>query len=320
MDNYIFSLDPRVERTNVKYKNRFGITIDADLYLSKAERPAGNNLPGVVIGPPYGGTKEQAPGIYAQELAKAGFAALAYDPSFYGYSGGEPRFEASPDVYVEDFMAGVDFLGTQDKLVNREQIGALGICGSGGFALSAAQVDPRIKAVVTASMYDISRYIREGLHGSLSETERKSLQATIAKQRWEDFKTGEPTLDSRDTQLEALTGQNNDPVAKEFAQFYLTPTGYHHNAISQHTLASQLSFMNFSLLDHLADISPRPVLLVAGEKAHSRYFSEDAYKELQDPKELYIVPGANHTDLYYKTSVIPFQKIISFLKTNLTKN
>lgn len=317
MDNYIFKLSDDVKRTAVSYPNRFGIKLDADLYVRK-DMDLNSKHPAVVIGGPYGGTKEQAPGIYAQELAKRGFVALTFDPSYYGYSGGHPRFVSSPELYTEDFSAGVDFLGTRD-FVNRDQIAALGICGSGGFALSAAQVDPRIKAVVTASMYDISRYIRDGLGDTMTDEQRKETLKSVAEQRWTDFETGRPVLEDRSWQLKGLTDKDPEPVSKEFADFYLQPVGYHHNAIAQHTLSSMMGFMNFSLLDHLADISPRPILLIAGENAHSRYFSEDAYQQAKEPRELYIVPGANHVDLYYKTDLIPFDKIEDFLKDALTK-
>lgn len=315
MDNYIFNLSDDVKRTAISYPNRFGIKLDADLYVAK-DLNMDEKHPAVIIGGPYGGTKEQAPGIYAQELAKRGFVAVTFDPSFFGYSGGHPRNVSSPEIYAEDFSAGVDYLGTR-PFVDRQKIAALGICGSGGFALSAAQVDPRIKAVVTASMYDISRYVRDGLGNTITDEQRKEMQKTIAEQRWTDFETGRPVLEDRSWQLNALTEDNPAPVAKEFADFYLQPVGYHHNAIAQHTLSSNLAFMNFSLLDHLADISPRPILLIAGENAHSRYFSEDAYKQAKDPRELYIVPGANHVDLYYKLDLIPFDKIESFLKDAL---
>ncbi|KRK99384.1 alpha/beta hydrolase [Companilactobacillus futsaii] len=315
MDNYIFELSDKVTRTTVSYPNRFGINLDADLYLPK-EFDASQQHHAILVGGPYGGTKEQAPGIYAQTMAERGFVALAFDPSFYGYSGGHPRFVSSPEIYVEDFSAGVDYLGTRE-FVNKNQIAAIGVCGSGGFALSAAQIDPRIKAVVTTSMYDISRYIRNGLGDTQTEEQRKQLLNEIAEQRYEDFKTGRPVLESRSMQLSALTEENPTPVAKEFADFYLQPRGYHHNALAQHTMSSMPAFMNFSLLNHVDDIAPRPILLIAGENAHSRYFSEDVYKQAKDPRELFIVPGANHVDLYDKVDLIPFDKITEFLTKNV---
>lgn len=316
MDNYIFDLDENVTRTPVSYDNRYGIKLSGDLYLPKNFDKSQKHA-AVVIGGPYGGTKEQSAGLYANQLAKRGFVALAFDPSFYGYSGGKYREVSSPDIYTEDFSAGVDFLGVQE-FVDRQRIAALGICGSGGFALSAAQVDPRIKAVVTASMYDISRYVRDGLGNTMTDEQRKATQKQLAEQRWEDFKTGRPALDnSRAQQMHALIEDNPNPVLKEFADFYAQPRGYAHNATAEHTLSSNLAFMNYELLDHLADISPRPVLLIAGDQAHSLYFSQDAYKQLKDPKELYLVKGAGHVDLYDKLDLIPFDKIEDFLKKAL---
>lgn len=316
MDNYIFDLDENVTRTPVSYDNRYGIKLSGDLYLPKNFDKSQKHA-AVVIGGPYGGTKEQSAGLYANQLAKRGFVALAFDPSFYGYSGGKYREVSSPDIYTEDFSAGVDFLGVQE-FVDRQRIAALGICGSGGFALSAAQVDPRIKAIVTASMYDISRYVRDGLGNTMTDEQRKATQKQLAEQRWEDFKTGRPVLDdSRAQQMHALIEDNPNPVLKEFADFYAQPRGYAHNATAEHTLSSNLAFMNYELLDHLADISPRPVLLIAGDQAHSLYFSQDAYKQLKDPKELYLVKGAGHVDLYDKLDLIPFDKIEDFLKKAL---
>ena len=316
MDNYIFDLDENVTRTPVSYDNRYGIKLSGDLYLPKNFDKSQKHA-AVVIGGPYGGTKEQSAGLYANQLAKRGFVALAFDPSFYGYSGGKYREVSSPDIYTEDFSAGVDFLGVQE-FVDRQRIAALGICGSGGFALSAAQVDPRIKAIVTASMYDISRYVRDGLGNTMTDEQRKATQKQLAEQRWEDFKTGRPVLDdSRAQQMHALIEDNPNPVLKEFADFYAQPRGYAHNATAEHTLSSNLAFMNYELLDHLAAISPRPVLLIAGDQAHSLYFSQDAYKQLKDPKELYLVKGAGHVDLYDKLDLIPFDKIEDFLKKAL---
>lgn len=312
MSNYIFELSDKVTRKSVSYKNRFGITIAADLYLAK-DFDETQKHPAVVIGPPFGGVKEQGSGIYAQNLAERGFVALAFDPSYNGNSGGFPRHIASPDVFVEDFSAGVDYLGTR-PFVDREKIGAIGICGSGGFALSAAQVDTRIKAVATASMYDISRGTRYGLYDSFTKEQRENMMKLVADQRYLDFESDTPALMPR---MNLGSFDSMDPISREFAEFYSTPRGYHHNSITQFSFSTGLSFMNFSLLDHLEDISPRPIFLVIGENAHSRYFSEDVFKKAGDPKELYIVPNARHIDLYDKTDLIPFDKLEAFFTENL---
>ncbi|MER6976435.1 alpha/beta hydrolase [Streptomyces carpinensis] len=313
MDNYIFDLDENVTRTPVSYKNRFGITIAADLYLSK-DFDDSRQHPAIMIGPPYSGVKEQGPGIYAQNLAKRGFVALAFDPSYNGYSAGEPRHVSSPDIFVEDFSAAVDYLGTRD-FVDRERIGGIGLCGSGGFLLSAAQVDRRIKAVATAAMVDISRMASKGPLDSLTEEERNAYLDTLAQQRYDDFLNGTPVLGPRGAPIGF--DENTDPVGREFGEFYSTPRGYHPNSITQFTLTSSMSFMNFPLLTHIKSISPRPILFITGEDAFSRYFSEDAYKEAAEPKELHLVPGGNHVDLYDRTDAIPFDKLEEFFTKSL---
>jgi uncharacterized protein len=312
-DNYIFDLDEDVIRTPVSYENRFGISIAADLYRPK-DFDESRQYPAVVIGPPYSGVKEQGPGIYAQNMAKRGFVALAFDPSFNGYSGGEPRHASSPDIFVEDFSAGVDYLGAR-PFVDRERIGAIGICGSGAFALSAAQVDRRIKAVVSAVMVDIARAAARGPADSLTDEGRGEILDRLAEQRYIDFEAGHPTLGPRGAPIGF--DENTDPVGREFGSFYSTPRGYHPNSITQFTLTSDLSFMNFQLLDNLAWISPRPILFVVGERAFSRYFSEDAYELASQPKELYVVPNAGHVDLYDRTDLIPFDKLEDFFTENL---
>jgi len=315
MGNYIFELKEGIVRKSVSYANRFGIPLSADLYLPK-DFDETKQYAAILIGCPYGGTKEQGAGIYAQEMAERGFVALTFDPSFYGYSGGAPRYVSSPEIYSEDFSAGVDFLGTR-SFINREKIGVIGICGSGGFSLSAAQVDPRMKAIAVVSMYDMSRAIRYGLGNTLTDEARNATLQKIAEQRYDDFVSGRPTLDGRAGQMNALTNGGNDAVSFLFAQFYLQPRGYHHHALTQHTFSSMAAFMNYSLLAHINDIAPRPLLFVIGEQAHSRYFSEDVYNEFVGPKELYVVPGANHTDLYDRVELIPFEKLNQFFTTHL---
>jgi uncharacterized protein len=312
-DNYIFDLDDNLTRKPVSYNNRFGITISADRYQPK-DFDESQEHPAIIVGPPYGGVKEQGPGIYAQNLARRGFVALAFDPSYNGYSGGEPRHLSSPDLFVEDFSAAVDYLGTR-PYVDRERIGVIGMCGSGALSLSATQVDRRIKAVAPVVMYDHHRLFSKGFGDSMTEEDRNNTLDAIAEQRYADFEGHAPVL----TQRGAPIGfdENTDPIGREFGEFYSTPRGYHPNAITQFTMTSSMSFMNFPLLSNLKWISPRPILFVTGEHAHSRYFSEDAYELAAEPKELYVVPGAGHVDLYDKTDLIPFDKLEEFFTKHL---
>ncbi|MGE7903547.1 alpha/beta hydrolase [Peribacillus sp. NPDC094092] len=312
-DNYIFELSNKVKRKSVSYKNRFGIKIAADLYMPKDFDETKKHA-GIIIGAPYGGVKEQGSGIYAQNMAERGFVALTFDPSYNGYSGGEPRHISSPDLFVEDFSAAVDYLGTR-PFMDKKKIGAIGMCGSGGFAISAAQVDRRIKAIATVSMYDISRVAANGWKDSFTEEGSNSILDAIAEQRYVDFESGQPTLAQRGAPIGF--DENTDPIGREFGEFYSTPRGYHPNSITQFTVTSSMSFMNFPLLTHIKSISPRPILFIIGEHAHSRYFSEDAYELAEEPKELYIVPNAGHVDLYDKTDFIPFDMLESFFAENL---
>lgn len=311
-EQYIFTLSDKVARKHVCYKNRFGITITADLY-TPIGMDAGAKHPAVVIGPPYSGVKEQGPGVYANELAQRGFVALAFDPSYNGESGGEPRHVSSPDIFTEDFMAGVDYLGTRE-FVDREKIAAVGICGSGGFALSAASVDVRIKAVVTASMVDIS--------GNADlfytpETKKARLQA-LAQKRYEDFGRPEAeVLPAYPAEAADSIPEGLDPMTAEFWSFYALKRGHHPNARGGFTTTSDTSFFNFQLLNHIGDIAPRKVLILAGEKAQTRGLSEQICSRMQGSAELVIVPGANHVDLYDDVRKIPFDRIEAFLKENL---
>ncbi|MCH3942856.1 MAG: alpha/beta hydrolase [Atopobiaceae bacterium] len=307
--NYIFKLADDVCRAHVSFKNHYGITLAADLYTPRGLALDGSaeKAPAVVVGPPYSGVKEQGPGVYANELAHAGFVALAFDPSYNGYSGGEPRHISSPDVFTEDFHAGVDYLGTRD-FVDRGRIGLVGICGSGAFALSAAQVDPRVRAVVTASMVDISSNYR-----MLSDEQRRAHLADMAEQRYIDFLNPAPTLYRR-TGLEL--DFEDDPVASEFGTFYARSRGYHHNSIAQFAVTDDMAFLDFQELNHL-DWIECPILLVAGEKAMSRGLTEGVYAAVPGPKEMLIVPDANHVDLYDDVAKIPFGKIEEFLSKSL---
>ena len=302
----IFALSDKVIHEKVSYRNRFGIEIAADLYKPR-DFDASRNYAALLVGTPYGGVKEQGAGIYAQTMAEQGFVAMAFDESFNGESGGEPRGISSLEIFVEDISAGVDYLGTR-PFVDRDKIGVIGICGSGGFALSAAQVDRRIKAVATASMYDMSRVKANGWMDSWSENERNAYLDQLGEERWKEFAGGKVATLGLPDAIDAKT----DPITREFYEFYKMDRGHHPRSTTHFTMTSDMGFMNYSLLGHLDSISPRPILFIIGEKAHSRYFSEDAYKLAAEPKELVIVPGATHVDLYDRVDMIPFDKLEDF--------
>ncbi len=311
-----FKLSDKVTMEPVRYKNRYGITVAANMYLSK-DIDKSKKYPALVIGTPYGGVKEQGAGIYAQNMAERGFVAIAFDESYNGESGGEPKRTSSPDIFVEDFSAGVDFLGTL-PYVDRDKIGAIGICGSGAFSLTAAQVDHRIKAVATASMYDMSRVKHYGWMDSMTDEQRNAHLDMLAEQRWKDVDNGTPQLTPAFPSEPAESiPEGLDPITSEFFEYYAMERGFHPNSIAAFTVVSDMAFMNFPLLNYIETISPRPILFIMGENAHSRYFTEDAYEKAAEPKELYIVPGARHIDLYDRTDMIPFDKLEAFFKDNL---
>ena len=280
---------------------------------------AGEKYPAIIVGHPMGAVKEQSANLYATKLAERGFVTLSLDLSFWGESEGEPRNAVLPDVYSEDFSAAMDFLGTR-PFINRERIGVIGICGSGSFAISAAKIDPRLKAVATISMYDMGAANRNGLKNALTLEQRKQIIAEAAEQRYVEFLDGEVKYTSGT--VHELT-ENSSPIEREFYEYYrtprgeVTPEGATPLTTTHPTLTSNVKFMNFYPFNDMESISPRPMLFVAGENAHSREFSEDAYKRAAEPKELYIVPGAGHVDLYDRTSLIPFDKLDSFFKENL---
>ena len=311
MSNYIFELSEKVSRRHVRYQNRYGITLAGDLYTAK-DLDEGQTHPALVVGPPYGGVKEQGPGVYANELAQRGFVVLAFDPCFMGESGGEPRHVSSPDIFAENFSAGADFLGTL-PYVDRERIGTIGICGSGGFALSAAQTDARIKAVATSAMYDIS-----GFATMMDHDQWNAAMEKLAAQRWADVDNGEPLYipsfpeEPADKVPEGLTG----PEA-EFYEFYGLKRGHDPRALGGFTVTSDMAMSNFQSLNHIAMISPRPILFINGDISHSRMFSETAYAAAAEPKELYLVEGARHIDLYDDVEKIPFDKLEQFFKDSL---
>ncbi len=318
-EQYTFELSDKVTREKVTFKNRYGITLTGDLYLPKNR--GSEPLAGIAVSGPYGAVKEQASGLYANELAQRGFAVVAFDPSFTGESGGEPRNVASPDINTEDFSAAIDFLGTQ-SFIDKEKIGIMGICGFGGMGLNAAAVDKRVKATAVASMYDMSRVTAKGYFDSMTLEQRSQMLDQLAEQRWTDAKAGEPAYGTGGLpKPEQLTGEEPEFV-KGYVDYYKTERGFHPRSINSNgswTATNALSFMNMPLLTYIGEISPRPILIIAGENAHSRYFSEDAYKAANEPKELMIIPGAVHTDLYDggDKNYIPFDKLESFFKENL---
>ena len=310
----IFPRSENVDHQKVTFKNRYGITLAADLYQPKNR--AGRRLAALAISGPFGAVKEQSSGLYAQTMAERGFVTLAFDPSYTGESGGEPRNVASPDINTEDFSAAVDFLGLHPS-VDRERIGVIGICGWGGMALNAVAVDKRVKAVAASTMYDMTRVMSNGYNDSVTLEQRTQTLEQLSRQRWQDAEKGTPAYGP--VSLELKGGEPQFVV--EYADYYKTPRGFHPRAINSNaswTLTNPLSFMNMPLLTYIAEISPRPVLLIHGEKAHSRYFSETAYAAAAEPKELLIIPGANHTDLYDRVDMIPFDKLQSFFNQHLS--
>lgn len=308
-----FAKSDHVTHQKVEFKNRYGITLAADLYQPKSRGE--KRLPAIAVSGPFGAVKEQSSGLYAQTMAEQGFVTLAFDPSYTGESGGEPRHVASPDINTEDFSAAVDFLGLQPS-VDRERIGIIGVCGWGGMALNAAAVDKRIKAVVTSTMYDMSRVMSKGYNDSMTQEERTEALEQLSKQRWKDAEKGEPELGPPYNVLKGGEPQ----FMVDYADYYKKPRGFHPRAINSNsswTVTNPLSFMNMPLLTYIDEISPRPILLIHGEKAHSRYFSEAAYEAAAEPKELLIIKGANHVDLYDRVDVIPFDKLTDFFTKHL---
>ena len=307
-----FPRSPRVDHQKVSFYNRLGITLVADLYVPK-NVDRSRRHPAIVVGHPYGGVKEQTSGLYAQTMAERGFITLAFDASYNGESGGQPHFIASPEAFVEDFSAAVDFLG-KHALVDRERIGVLGVCGSGGFALAAAQIDPRIKAVATVSMYDIGQASRQGLAERLDTAALGKSLASIAAQRWAEVDGAERTMVIGTP--EELS-ESSTAIDEEFYAYYRTPRGRHPRSTTAMSRTSGAPMALFSAFEHLDWISPRPVLFITGDKAHSRLFSEQAYERATEPKELYVVPGAGHVDLYDRVNLIPWDKLTSFFTQHL---
>ena len=313
----VFPKSDAVNHRKVTFVNRYGITLAADLYEPKTYS---GKLAAIAVAGAFGAVKEQISGLYAQQMAERGFLAIAFDPSFTGESGGSPRFIASPDINTEDFCAAVDFLSVQPN-VDAERIGIIGICGWAGMALNAAAIDTRIKATVTTTMYDMSRVTANGYFdydkdAATIAAERQANRENLNRQRTADYKAG----------TYARAGGVPDDVSqmpqfvKDYYTYYKTERGYHKRSLNSNAgwnTTSALSFMNMPILCYSAEIK-NPVLMIHGEKAHSRYFSEDAFKKLTgDNKELMIIPGANHIDLYDNLDAIPFDKIENFFRKNL---
>ncbi|MCM1010080.1 MAG: alpha/beta hydrolase [Fusobacterium sp.] len=308
-----FKKSDKVEVRKVTFKNRYGIDLVGDLYTpidSKGKHAA------IAVSGPFGAVKEQASGLYAQTMAERGFVTLAFDPSYTGESGGEPRHVASPDINTEDFSAAVDYLSNRED-VDADRIGIIGICGFGGMGLNAAAMDTRIKATVTSTMYDMSRVNANGYYDSMDADARYALRETLNKQRTEDFKN--KTYAPAAGLPEELTGEEPQFV-QDYYGYYKTPRGFHKRSINSNgnwNMTSSLSFINMPILCYSDEIRSA-VLMLHGENAHSRYFSEDAFKKLKgDNKELFIIEGANHVDLYDNLEKIPFDKIEAFFKEYL---
>ena len=315
-DNFYTS--DRVTVHKVSFKNQYQMKVAGNLFIPK-NLDGKTGSPAIVVGHPMGAVKEQSANLYATKLAEKGFVTLSLDLSFWGESEGLPRNAVSPDLYAEDFSAAVDFLGTR-PYIDKERIGVLGICGSGSFVISAAKIDPRMKAIATVSMYDMGAANRNGLKHSQTLEQRQAIIAQAAQQRYVEF-TGGETLYTSGTvhQLD----ENTHPIQREFYDFYRTPRGEYTpasstQALTTHpTLTSNIKFMNFYPFNDIETISPRPMLFIAGADAHSREFSEEAYKLAGQPKELVIIPDAGHVDLYDRVDLIPFNKLASFFQDHL---
>ena len=315
-DNFYKS--DKVTIKKVTFKNQYNMKVAGNLFIPKDLNQNDKN-PAIIVGHPMGAVKEQSANLYATKMAERGFVTLSLDLSFWGESQGQPRNAVSPDIYAEDFSAAVDFLGTR-PFVDRDRIGIIGICGSGSFAVSAAKIDPRMKAIATVSMYDMGAANRNALKHSLTIEQRKQIIAEAAEQRYVEFTGGETKYTSGTTHE---LNENTHPIQLEFYDFYrtprgeFTPKGSSPKLTTHPTLTSNIKFMNFYPFNDIETISPRPMLFIAGENAHSREFSEDAYRLAGEAKELYIVPGAGHVDLYDRTELIPFDKLENFFSENL---
>ncbi len=315
-DNFYKSTKVTVQK--VTFKNQYRMNVAGNLFVPNDLNAQAKN-PAIIVGHPMGAVKEQSSNLYAQKLAEQGFVTLSLDLSFWGESDGQPRNAVLPDVYAEDFSAAVDFLGTR-PFVDKQRIGILGICGSGSFVISAAKIDPRMKAIATVSMYDMGAANRNALQHSLTLEQRKKIIAEAADQRYAEFLGGEVKYTSGTVHE---LNENSTAVEREFYDFYrtsrgeYTPTGSSPLVTTHPTLTTNIKFMNFYPFNDIETISPRPMLFITGANAHSREFSEEAYRLASEPKELVVVPGAGHVDLYDRVNLIPFEKLTSFFQANL---
>lgn len=315
-DNFYKSNEVTVQK--VTFPNQYKMTVTGNLFLPK-NKDQRVRYPAIIVGHPMGAVKEQSANLYAAKMAERGFVTLAIDLSFWGESTGEPRNAVSPDIYAEDFSAAADYLGTR-PFVDKNRIGVIGICGSGSFAISAAKIDPRLKAIATISMYDMGQASRNGLGHSLTLEQRKRILADAAEQRYVEFEGG-PTRYTGGT-VHELT-ENATPIEREFYAFYRTPRGEFipkgssPERATHPTLTSNVKFMNFYPFSDIETISPRPLLFVTGDQAHSKEFSEDAYRRAAEPRELYYVHDAGHVDLYDRVDLIPFDKLAAFFTEQL---
>lgn len=313
-----FYKSDKVTMQKVTFKNQYNMMVAGNLFLPINLKQDTKNA-AIIVGHPMGAVKEQSANLYATKMAEQGFVTLAIDLSFWGESEGQPRNSVSPDIYAEDFSAAVDYLGSQ-PFVAKDRIGVIGICGSGSFAISAAKIDPRLKAIATISMYDMGAANRNALNHSLSLEQRKQIIAEAVEQRYVEFNGGERKYTSGTVDQ---INENSHPIEREFYEFYRTPRGEFTPASSSPeltthpTLTSNVKFMNFYPFNDIETISPRPMLFITGDQAHSKEFSEDAYKRAAEPKELFIVPNAGHVDLYDRVNLIPFAKLTTFFKKYL---
>ena len=313
-----FHKSEAVSVQKVSFSNQYGMKVSGNIFAPKNLDKTKSHA-AIIVGHPMGAVKEQSANLYATKMAEQGFVTLSLDLSFWGQSEGRPQNAVSPDIYAEDFSAAVDFLRTQ-SFVDKERIGAIGICGSGGFVISAAKIDPRLKAIATVSMYDMGGVHRHGLNNSTTVEQRKAYIAQAAKQRDVEFAGGEIAYTDG---VKAHQSEVSNPIQQEFFDFYrtprgeFTPEGRSPEDTTRPTLTSDVKFMNFYPFQDIETISPRPMLFITGDQAHSKEFSEQAYKLAGEPKELVVIPGAGHVDLYDRVDLIPWSKLDTFFTKNL---